>query len=290
MSKFARKGRPPPGFEVIAGTLEALEIELREKVNESHEGKRKTESLWPVHQINWQRSRYVFDLYYKYQKISKQVYDYCILNKIVDAALIAKWKKPGYERICSTYVINTKNYKFGTVSICRVPKQFLGAEQVVECPVTGCLGCASGPGGQRNIFGNKYGQYLGAIQVARETRAKLARQAEEGGGDDGAAAAAADGGDDDDGATASSGGGGKGKGKKRPPADSDDDDDDGAKGKKSCWAVTDEEQRLESIDPTTGNSLDAEREAKATAASLAKGGGQPVGGGGGGRPIKRGRN
>ena len=33
MSKFARKGRPPPGFEVIAGTLEALEIELRESAS-----------------------------------------------------------------------------------------------------------------------------------------------------------------------------------------------------------------------------------------------------------------
>lgn len=33
---------------------------------------------------------------------------------------MAKWKKPGYERLCSTYVINSKNYKFGTVSICRV--------------------------------------------------------------------------------------------------------------------------------------------------------------------------
>lgn len=33
---------------------------------------------------------------------------------------MAKWKKPGYERLCSTYVINTKNYKFGTTSICRV--------------------------------------------------------------------------------------------------------------------------------------------------------------------------
>ena len=89
-------------------------------------------------------------------------------NKLVDAALIAKWKKPGYERLCSTYVINTKNYKFGTTSICRVPKHALGPDTVVEDPFTGCLGCASGPGGQRNIFGNKYGQYLAAIQVARE--------------------------------------------------------------------------------------------------------------------------
>lgn len=41
-------------------------------------------------------------------------------QKLVDGPLMAKWKKPGYERLCSTYVINSKNYKFGTVSICRV--------------------------------------------------------------------------------------------------------------------------------------------------------------------------
>jgi hypothetical protein len=42
-------------------------------------------------------------------------------------------------------------------------------------------GCASGPGGERNIFGNKYGQYLAAIQVAREDRlaAKQARHQKE---------------------------------------------------------------------------------------------------------------
>ena len=37
-----------------------------------------------------------------------------------------------------------------------------------EDPVTGCRGCASGPGGESNIFGNKYGQHLAAIQIARE--------------------------------------------------------------------------------------------------------------------------
>jgi bud site selection protein 31 len=133
-----------------------------------------------------------------------KVYDYCVLNKLVDAALIAKWKKPGYERLCSTYVINTKNYKFGTTSICRVPKHALGADTVVEDPFTGCLGCASGPGGQRNIFGNKYGQYLAAIQVARdEERARReadkARAAVEAGGKGKAAAADAEGSDEEDG-------------------------------------------------------------------------------------------
>ena len=58
------------------------------EVNEPHEGMRKTESQWPVHQINWQKSRYVYNLYYKYKRISRSVYDYCIENKIIDAALI----------------------------------------------------------------------------------------------------------------------------------------------------------------------------------------------------------
>eukprot|EP01039_Chlorochromonas_danica_P000738 gene738-802_t len=174
MSKFGRRTRSPPaGFEYIEPTLTALENELRERVNEPHEGLRKNESQWPIHQINWQKSRYVYDMYYTFKRISKEVYDYCVNNKIVDSALIAKWKKPGYERLCSTYVINPKNYKFGTVSICRVPKQSLAPGAEIEDPTTGCRGCASGS--SHNIFGNKYGQYLAAIQVAREE--KMARKA-----------------------------------------------------------------------------------------------------------------
>lgn len=181
MSKFGRKQRTPPeGFDYIEPTLTALELEMGEKINEPHEGLRKNESQWPVHQINWQKSRYVYDMYYTYHRISREVYDFCVSNKLIDTALIAKWKKPGYERLCSTYVINPKNYKFGTVSICRVPKQSLAEDKVIEDPTTGCRGCASGPGGEVNIFGNKYGQDLARIQVAREERALLAEQEQEG--------------------------------------------------------------------------------------------------------------
>lgn len=119
-------------------------------------------------------------MYYTYQRISREVYDYCLTNKLVDAALIAKWKKPGYERLCSTYTINPRNYKFGTVSICRVPKRQLAPGMEIEDPVTGCRGCASGTGGGWNIFGNKYGQYLATIQVAREERQRQLEEDEEG--------------------------------------------------------------------------------------------------------------
>lgn len=163
---------PPPGYEVIEPVIEALENELRDKVKESNLNKRNTESMWPVHQINWQRTRYIYDMYYTYNRISKKVYDYCIKYKIADGLLIAKWKKPGYERLCSTYVINPSNYKFGTTSICRVPIKDRGenAKNAID-PTTGCMGCASGKdAGPRNIFGNKYGQNLAAVFIAREKR------------------------------------------------------------------------------------------------------------------------
>ena len=166
-----KKKSPPAGYEVIEGVLEALENELRDKVKETNAKQRKTEALWPVHQINWQKSRYVYDMFYTHQRISRAVYQYCIDQKIIDAALIAKWKKPGYERLCSTYVINPANYKFGTTSICRVPWKDRSPEQRgVADPTTGCLGCASGSGQPRNIFGSKYGQNLAAVQIAREQR------------------------------------------------------------------------------------------------------------------------
>jgi bud site selection protein 31 len=43
------------------------------------------------------------------------------------------------------------------------------------------MGCASGKGaGPRNIFGNKYGQNLAAVQIAREKRIEAKqKQAEE---------------------------------------------------------------------------------------------------------------
>ncbi|RHY17616.1 hypothetical protein DYB36_009916 [Aphanomyces astaci] len=150
--------------------MDALESELRERTTDPHEGLRKCEAMWPIQQINWQRSRYVYDMYYKYSKISKEVYEYCLRMKLADANLIAKWKKPGYERLCSTFAINSKNYNYGTVSICRVPKHQLADAQQIQERHSGCRGCASGPGGYHNIFGNKYGQHLAAIQIMRERR------------------------------------------------------------------------------------------------------------------------
>lgn len=87
--------KPPEGWDLIEPTIEELDAKMREAETESHEGKRRAEALWPIFKIHHQRSRYIYDLFYKRKAISRELYDYCIKNRIADAALIAKWKKQG---------------------------------------------------------------------------------------------------------------------------------------------------------------------------------------------------
>jgi bud site selection protein 31 len=112
--------------------------------NDPHEGKRRNESTWPIFRIHHQRSRYVYDMYYKKKAISKELYEYCLAEKIGDANLIAKWKKPGFEKLCCLQCIQPKNTNFGTACVCRVPKTERSEGKVVECISCGCTGCCSG--------------------------------------------------------------------------------------------------------------------------------------------------
>lgn len=50
-----------------------------------HEGKRKNESTWPIMRINHTRSRYIYDLYYKREAISRELYDWLLKQGYADA-------------------------------------------------------------------------------------------------------------------------------------------------------------------------------------------------------------
>ena len=63
---------------------------------ESSEQKKKNESVWPIFQITHQRSRYIYELYYKREAISKELYNWLLKEGYADANLIAKWKKVGF--------------------------------------------------------------------------------------------------------------------------------------------------------------------------------------------------
>ena len=79
MPKIRRSRKPPPeGWELIEPTLDELNKKMREAEAEPHEGKRKVEALWPIFKIHHQRSRYIYDLFYRRKAISRELYDYCI--------------------------------------------------------------------------------------------------------------------------------------------------------------------------------------------------------------------
>jgi G10 protein len=61
---------------------------MRDAENESHEGKRKSESLWPIMRISHARSRYIYELYYKREAISKELYDWLLKEKYADPKLV----------------------------------------------------------------------------------------------------------------------------------------------------------------------------------------------------------
>jgi bud site selection protein 31 len=116
---------------------------MKEAENESHEGKKKNEAYWDIFRINFKRSRYIYEMYYKRKEISKELYEYLLREGYADGGLISKWKKNGYEKLCCLKCIEKKDHNFGTTCICRVP---IGerSSNFNNCQHCGCTGCCSG--------------------------------------------------------------------------------------------------------------------------------------------------
>ncbi|KAG6919737.1 hypothetical protein DXG01_001571 [Tephrocybe rancida] len=121
--KTTRTKKPPEGYEDIEAILDDYAKKMRDAENETHEGKRKAESLWPIMRISHTRSRYIYELYYKREAISRELYDWLLKEGYADANLIAKWKKTGYEKLCCLRCIQTRDMNYqGSTCVCRVPK------------------------------------------------------------------------------------------------------------------------------------------------------------------------
>lgn len=108
---------PPDGFSDLEATLLEFAQRLRDATTSSGGGggggggrpaigTRKHEAAWPVFQITHQRSRYIYELYYEKEAISKELYDWLGRNGYVDLLLVAKWKKQGYEKVSLGYLLS----------------------------------------------------------------------------------------------------------------------------------------------------------------------------------------
>lgn len=139
--------KTPEGWQLIEEVIEDFEAQMKEAVNEEHEGKRKNELTWKITRIHWEKNRFLYDLMYKRKVMSRELYDWLVREKIADGALISKWRKPGYEILCSLLAIQKNNHNFGTTSHCRVPLRNRSGHQRISPDVqTGCISCCSGDG------------------------------------------------------------------------------------------------------------------------------------------------
>ncbi|KAK7733758.1 Component of the SF3b subcomplex of the U2 snRNP [Diaporthe eres] len=147
------KRKPPPeGFSDIEDDLLIFSNKMKDAQNTpannnipEHQSQwPKHEAQWPIFKVSHQRSRYIYELYYEKEAISKELYDWLLKNGYADAMLIAKWKKQGYEKLCCLRCVQTKETNFASTCICRVPRAQLKKEgQDIQCVSCGCRGCAS---------------------------------------------------------------------------------------------------------------------------------------------------
>ncbi|KAJ8123958.1 hypothetical protein ONZ43_g210 [Nemania bipapillata] len=108
-SHAARGKKPPAGFDDIRDDLEVFGIKMKDAQNTPTNNVPKHQAQWPIFQIAHQRSRYVYELYYEKEAISKQLYDWLLKNGYADPILIAKWKKQGYEKVfAKTHIENNQ--------------------------------------------------------------------------------------------------------------------------------------------------------------------------------------
>ncbi|KAK7908562.1 hypothetical protein PG985_015865 [Apiospora marii] len=140
----SRTKKPPAGFDDIRDDLEVFNIKMKDAQNAPTGNLPKAQAQWPIFQIAHQRTRYVYELYYEKDAISKQLYDWLLKNGYADAMLIAKWKKQGYEKLCCLRCVQTKETNYSSTCICRVPKaQMKDETKDIQCVNCGCRGCGS---------------------------------------------------------------------------------------------------------------------------------------------------
>lgn len=65
--------KPPEGWELIEDVIEDFELQMKEAVNEEHEGKRRAELTYKIHRIHWEKNRFIYDLMYQRKVMSREL-------------------------------------------------------------------------------------------------------------------------------------------------------------------------------------------------------------------------
>ena len=81
--------KTPEGWQLIEEVIEDFEAQMKEAVNEEHEGKRKNELTWKITRVHWEKNRFIYDLMYKRKVMSRELVRHFIdVNEIASAACL----------------------------------------------------------------------------------------------------------------------------------------------------------------------------------------------------------
>lgn len=109
MRSTGSRQKPPAGFDDIEDDLLIFSNKMKDAEAASSANVPRHAVHWPIFQISHQRSRYVYDLYYEKEAISKQLYEWLLKKGYADSQLIAKWKKHGYEDVGVYKIVISKD-------------------------------------------------------------------------------------------------------------------------------------------------------------------------------------
>lgn len=142
----AQLRQAPGDVDAVADALEEFEARMREATAAPRGNAMNAALTWPVHKLHFEKNRFLHDARYVHKTIDDGLLKYLVKVKVADGALLAKWRKPGYDSVCSMAVLTKSNTNFGTVGICRTPLKDRSG-QIMPNVQTGCVCCVSGSGG-----------------------------------------------------------------------------------------------------------------------------------------------
>ncbi|GMM31382.1 U2 snRNP complex subunit [Martiniozyma asiatica (nom. inval.)] len=147
-NKIPPKNKPPTEYKsIVLPNLSKFSKEISLLINAplAQTPQLRKESQFNLKKLHHDKNRFLYKLFYKDATITQQTWDWMVKWKIVDVALVAKWRKQGYENLCCLACIGSEG---GKICICRVPlsvRKDLNEEgQADPCDKCACLGCSSG--------------------------------------------------------------------------------------------------------------------------------------------------
>jgi bud site selection protein 31 len=153
MSRIRRRPdiSPPPEWAIIQNEMVELTARVREAEAMCVDENVTRTQISAVKRAKWLRSRAVYRERFIDRTMSAELFDWIIVNRFADRALLSIWQKSGCERTCCPECTSEKDGSKGCICRHRSPDDVQGDASPQPCRECGCHGCATFDTAHRRI-------------------------------------------------------------------------------------------------------------------------------------------